>query len=189
MSEKELDQVSKQIQDHYKDPPVIILGSGASAALGMSSMWLLSKHLMSTVKGADLSDEYQALWDKFCCLLKADVDLETALHKVSLSFVLTERVGASTWSLLTTEDIAIFNCSLINSDLFPLGRLLKHFFRSTLSQLNIITPNYDRLAEYACEQEQIHHFTGFSHGCRGTFTTKEDLKSERRSIYRRYMAL
>lgn len=48
--------------------------------------------------------------------------------------------------------------------MFPLGRLLGHMLRSSLSTINIVTTNYDRLAEYACEQERTHHYTGFTHG-------------------------
>ena len=39
-------------------------------------------------------------------------------------------------------------------------------FDSTQSRLDVITTNYDRLAEYACEQESLHHYTGFTHGYR-----------------------
>nr|WP_232103391.1 SIR2 family protein [Serratia liquefaciens] len=38
--------------------------------------------------------------------------------------------------------------------------------RSTQGKVNIITTNYDRIAEYACEQARIHHYTGFAHGFR-----------------------
>lgn len=37
-------------------------------------------------------------------------------------------------------------------------------FGTSNKTINIITTNYDRLAEYACEQSRIHHYTGFTHG-------------------------
>ena len=42
MSEEVLEKISKQAQDYYKKLPVIILGSGASAAFNMSGMWKLA---------------------------------------------------------------------------------------------------------------------------------------------------
>lgn len=173
MSEEILDKISKQAQDYYKNTPVIILGSGASAAFGMPGMCKLAKHLMANVVATDLSDDEQTSWASFCEQLKNDIDLETALHDVPLSQELTGRVVAETWKLLTPEDIKVFEESLNNTSLFPLGKLIKHMFNSTAKELNIITPNYDRLAEYACEQENIHHYSGFSHGYRG-YSVKKD---------------
>lgn len=173
MSENVLEKISKQAQDYYKNSPVIILGSGASAAFNMSGMRKLAQHLLTHVDVSDLLDSEQASWGNFCAELNDDVDLEAALVKIPLSQDLTSRVVNETWNLLAPEDISVFKESLNNTSLFPLGRLLKHMFRSTAKELNIITPNYDRLAEYACEQENIHHYSGFSHGFRGN-TVKTD---------------
>lgn len=167
MGDKILDIISKQAQEYYKATPVIILGSGASAAYGMAGMWELSQHLINTVPKDDLSSSELASWEAFCKLLNGGTDLESALHQVTLSDALTKKVVLATWSLLVPQDLAIFERSLNNANLFPLGKLLKHMLRSTIPQVNIITPNYDRLAEYACEQEYLHHYTGFSHGYRG----------------------
>lgn len=179
MSEEVLEKISKQAQDYYKKLPVIILGSGASAAFNMSGMWKLAKHLMAHINVSDLTSDEQTSWATFCTELNNDIDLETALHKVPLSQELTLRVVNETWNLLAPEDISVFKESLNNTSLFPLGRLLKHMFRSTANELNIITPNYDRLAEYACEQENIHHYSGFSHGFRGNAVKKDYLTCTR----------
>lgn len=160
----DLDKVSKQAQSYYKETPLIILGSGASAAFNMSGMWDLSQHLVKDISVDDCSSEDQSLWAEFCELLNNDIDLESALHQVTLSKELTNRVVLSTWELLVLEDLDVFNSSISNKKLFALGKLFKHMFRSTQKELNVVTTNYDRLAEYACEQENIHHYSGFSHG-------------------------
>lgn len=108
MSEEILDKVSKQAQDYYKNTPVIILGSGASAAFGMSGMWKLAEHLMVNVDASDLLDSEQTSWHNFCEKLRAEIDLETALHDVPLSQELTNRVVSETWKLLSPEDITVF---------------------------------------------------------------------------------
>ena len=179
MSDDYLDKISKQAQDYYKETPVIILGSGASAAFGMSGMWALAQHLVKDIATDDLGANEQGLWQQFCTLLGGEVDLESALHQVQLSADLVEKVVVSTWNLLVPEDLAVFNRSLIDPDLIILGKILKHMFRSTSSQVNIITPNYDRMAEYACEQENIHHYSGFSHGYRRNTAKKDYLKCSR----------
>lgn len=179
MSEGALEKISKQAQDYYKNTPIIILGSGASAAFGMSGMWKLAAHLMAHVDISDLTDDEKRSWASFCEQLNNNVDLETALHNVPLSQNLTFKVVNETWNLLAPEDVNIFKKSLNNASLFPLGKLLKHMLRSTTKELNIITPNYDRLAEYACEQENIHHYSGFSHGFRGNEVKKDYLTCSR----------
>ena len=181
MSAEYIDKISKQAQDYYQNTPVIILGSGASSAFGMSGMWKLSKHLIDNISVDDLSSSNKESWLKFCKELNDGVDLESALHRISLSTELTEKIVISTWSLLTPEDLSVFDRSLKDNNLFPLGKLMRHMFRSTNGEINVITPNYDRLAEYACEQENIHHYCGFSHGYRKTVVERDYLKCKRQA--------
>lgn len=154
----------KQAQDYHSKAPLIILGSGASAAHGMSGMGALAKHLVEHTDISGLSAMEIAAWEQFCQILRHGTDLETALHQVAVSDNLTGKIIKTTWSLINSEDVRIFQNSLQNNAMFPLGRLLGHMFRSSLSTINIVTTNYDRLAEYACEQVRTHHYTGFTHG-------------------------
>lgn len=154
----------KQAQDYYSKTPIIVLGSGASAAHGMSGMGALAQHLIKETDVSELSDAEMKCWEVFCQTLAAGVDLEKALHQVNVSEELTRRIINSTWSLINSEDSHIFNSSLQNTTMFPLSRLIEHMFGTSNKTINIITTNYDRLAEYACEQSRIHHYTGFTHG-------------------------
>ena len=154
----------KQAQDYYSKAPVIILGSGASAAFGLSSMDALADYIIRNVVLDGLSDEEVAVWEQFTKLLAEGVDLESALHKVHLTDKLTSAVVLKTWELINPQDISVFEKSIQCRDLFPLGELLRSMFQSTLKEVDVITTNYDRLAEYACDQENIYHYTGFSHG-------------------------
>lgn len=170
----------KQAQDYYGKAPIIILGSGASAAHGMSGMWGLAQHLIHKTDVSGLSAAEMESWNIFCKTLADGVDLEAALHQVAVSEDLTCRIINSTWSLINAEDLAIFKSSLQNSSMFPLSRLLEHMFKTSLKKINIITTNYDRLAEYACEQRKIHHYTGFSHGFFRQLATPDELTCARR---------
>lgn len=171
----------KQAQDYHKMAPVIILGSGASAAHGMSGMGALAKHLVAYTEVSGLSATELKVWEKFCHFLSDGVDLESALHRVAASEDLTSRIVKATWTLISSEDIEIFKRSLQDNTMFPLSRLLQHMFRSSLKKVNIITTNYDRLAEYACDQSRIHHYTGFTHGFFRQLAATTEITSARRA--------
>lgn len=170
----------KQAQDFYSKAPVIILGSGASAAHGMTGMWGLANHLVASTDISGLSAVEIATWEQFCQVLKDGVDLESALHQVAVSDMLTDRIIEATWTLINSEDIRIFQESLQNNAMFPLSRLLEHMFKSSLKMINIVTTNYDRLAEYACDQGRIHHYTGFTYGFFRQLSTPVEITSARR---------
>ncbi|WP_303747524.1 SIR2 family protein [Stenotrophomonas pigmentata] len=170
----------KQAQEYYGKAPVIILGSGASAAHGMSGMDALAKHLVANTDISDLSDHELEVWDKFCRILHDGIDLENALHQITASEKLTSRIIKATWELIYSEDIDLFEKSLQNNKMFPLSRLLEHMFRSNLKAINIVTTNYDRLAEYACDQGRFYHYTGFTHGFFRQLSTPAEIASARR---------
>lgn len=171
----------KQAQDFYGKAPVIILGSGASAAYGMSGMWALANYLVKNTDISGLSAAEIEAWEKFCQLLKDNVDLEAALLQVTASEELTSRIVKATWTLINSEDSEIFLKSLQDNAMFPLSRLLEHMFKSSLKIINIVTTNYDRLAEYACDQARIHHYTGFTHGFCRQFAAPTEITSARRT--------
>lgn len=170
----------KQAQEYYSKAPLIILGSGASAAHGMSGMGALAKHLVANTDISGLSEGEIVAWEKFREVLGAGVDLESALHQVAVTEELTFRIIKATWSLINAEDIQIFIESLQNKTMFPLGRLLSHMLKSSLTKLNIVTTNYDRLAEYACDQERIHHYTSFTHGFFRQLAAPNEINTSRR---------
>ncbi|NNN70830.1 SIR2 family protein [Vibrio sp. 3-2(1)] len=170
----------KQAQEYYGKAPVIIMGSGASAAHGMSGMWALAKHLIAQTDVSGLSDPELEVWEHFCQVLDSGIDLESALHQVATSEELTSRIVKATWSLINSEDIEIFQKSLQDSGMFSLSRLLEHMFRSSIRKINIITTNYDRLVEYACDHMRIHHYTGFTHGFFRQLAAPTEITSARR---------
>lgn len=170
----------KQAQDHYGKAPLIILGSGASAAHGISGMWALANYLIVHTDISDLSDSEVDVWKQFCQVLKDGVDLESALQQIAVSDTLTARIIKATWTLINAEDSKIFQECLQGKAIFPLSRLLEHMFKSSLRTINILTTNYDRLAEYACDQGRIHHYTGFTHGFFRQLAAPTEITSARR---------
>lgn len=177
--EKDLNMIAKQAQEYYGNSPAIILGSGASASFGLSGMGKLGNHLLNTVDESSFNGDENTAWQAFKKELEKKNDIENALQKVQLPPSISKIVVEETWRLLNPEDLNVFYKSLNDRNLFPLGKLLSHIFQSTIKEIDIITTNYDRLAEYACEQEQIHHYTGFSHGYIRTEIPKNFISTDR----------
>ena len=176
---------AKQAQEYYSKAPLIVLGSGASAAHGLSGMGALAKHLIANVDISDLDSSNILKWGDVTNKLTEGVDLETALQQISISNVLTTRIIKTTWELLNQEDFKVFQSSLQNYNYFPLSDLLEHMFKSSLRIINIVTTNYDRLAEYACEQRKFHYYTGFSHGYfRQSIAANEIISARRVDIWK-----
>jgi hypothetical protein len=144
--------------------PVIILGSGASAAHGVPGMGPLAVHLASSVTPANWTAEEAQEWVRFQDRLTAHDDLETALTAVRLTERQTIFVAWRTRDLLLPADLAALSALLVDRRALPLARLLKHLFTSTHRTLHVVTPNYDRLAEYAADAAEAATFTGFGQG-------------------------
>lgn len=177
--EKHLNIIAKQAQEYYSYSPAIILGSGASASFGLPGMGKLGDHLLRNIDSSLFDKNEDNAWQAFKDELAKKNDLENALQRVQLPPSISKIIVEETWQLLNPEDLNVFYDSLCNRNLFPLGKLLNHMFQSTVREIDIITTNYDRLAEYACEQEQIHHYTGFSHGYIRTEITKNAISTNR----------
>lgn len=171
----------KQAQEYHGKAPVIILGSGASAAHGLPGMAALAQHLIANTDISSLSPSELEAWEEFRSLLDKGTDLESALQNVAASEELTSRIVKSTWELINQADTRAFHRSLQNNSMFPLSRLLEHLFKSSIRTINIVTTNYDRLAEYACDQGRIHHYTGFTHGFFRQLASPAEIISQRRA--------
>ena len=169
----------KQAQDYYGKAPVIILGSGASMAFGLPGMGDLADYIKANVNTGLSSGDQSDNWMEFCGLLDSGVDLETALHRVNFSEDMTSLIIQSAWKLINAKDEEVYGRSLNDRSLFPLGRLISHMFKSSLSEINIITTNYDCLAEYACDQEEVHYYSGFSHGYTRRLSSPSHVKCDR----------
>lgn len=153
-------------QECIRQFPVILLGSGASAAHGIPGMWPLGDHLRKSTPPPDATSEDRIGWAEFLKVLPVS-DLESALTQVPLTQRMTNHVVSTTWDFLNEFDVNIFNQICSNRHLLPLSKLFRHLFQSTNTEINVVTPNYDRLAEYAAEAAGFSAYTGFSFGFLG----------------------
>jgi hypothetical protein len=169
----------KQAQKYFQKFPTIILGSGASAPFGLSGMESLASHLVKHFDVTNVDDDDLVLWKLFVGSLNAGKDLETALDDVRLSPALTSQVVKLTWELLNPQDIEVFKHSLQQADFFALSKVIHTLFQTANKRIDIVTTNYDRLAEYAAEQAGFYHYSGFSHGFSRTQKPADFIRADR----------
>ncbi|MFC4173292.1 hypothetical protein ACFOYU_14690 [Microvirga sp. GCM10011540] len=157
------EHVTSLAQKCIQDVPVIVLGSGASAAHGLPGMGHLSDWLGRKVEvdGSD-ADETVA-WKQFRDRIRT-TDLETALTEIQMPASLTKRIVEATWDLIAPADQEVFARVVTNRNELPLSALFKHLLSGTRAEIDVVTPNYDRLAEYAADAVGLCHHTGFHHG-------------------------
>ena len=161
---KDANSIAHEIaQECISKSPVIILGSGASAAYGMPGMPGLKDHLLTVACPKPGKPEDEGKWTEFHTKLST-TDLETALNDVRLSEVLINHIVEKTWDFLTPFEHQVYERAIVDYDLFPLTKLFFHLFNSTRNDVHVVTPNYDRLAEYAADSGKLAHYTGFNYG-------------------------
>lgn len=150
-----------------RQTPTVVLGSGASVPYGISGMPALARHLQGTRLPANCAAEADATcWARFTERVQSS-DLETALMEVQVSPPVLSHIVQATWRYLNAEDLAVFTRVVADRQCLALTRLFEHFFRSTASEVHVVTPNYDRIAEYAAEAGGFTPYTGFGYGLIG----------------------
>lgn len=162
-----IEAMQSHVQDCIGKLPVIVLGSGASAAHGIPGMDPLGKHLAASVLPAACQDDsHIAGWQGFLDKVQM-MDLESALTGVNVTPEVLGHIVHTTWSFLNAADLGVFGRVLVDRRALPLSQLFQHLLRSTAMELQVVTPNYDRLAEYAAEAAGYCAYTGFTFGMFG----------------------
>ncbi len=153
------ENIFKAIQKSVTNTPLILVGSGASAPHGLPSMYTLGKHLID-----QLGDKYHGTlcWDIFEENITDGQDLEKALTGIELTTEVLEDIRRETWNLISGKDLELFAQLLFSHKTLPLTRLLKKFYQAHPRRIDIITTNYDRLVEYACDLAEIPVMVGFN---------------------------
>lgn len=160
----DFDVITELAQRALALTPVIILGSGASAAHNLPGMWPLAAHLRASIIPSDWDTAEVLEWQRFIDALGSGADLETALQSVRPTDRQTNFIAQATRDLLLPPDEAVFLAVLAERRALPLTRLYRHLFSSVHTSIDVITPNYDRIAEYAADAGEYAHHTGFTTG-------------------------
>lgn len=149
LSAEELDRLKCQIQEFIAPGLVIILGSGLSAAEGISGMGALAKHLLAEVPtklAMGMEPDWQPIADK----LGTGMGLEDVLLAHPPTEAIETLIVTATAELIRRDEAKVIREVVAQSRTLRLTRLLRQFI-SWSEPVDMVTPNYDRLAEFAAE--------------------------------------
>lgn len=155
----EKNDIFKFIQKAVESCPLILVGSGGSAPYGLASMEVLGQHLLEK-----LTPQYKEdlMWNKFVENISSGQDLETALSKLSLKEEIINDIKVETWNLVSEKDLQLFNKVIYANKQLSIAKLINKFYQAHPKCVNIVTTNYDRVIEYACDSIGLPFNTGFS---------------------------
>ena len=161
----EFERVLELGQGCLQRTPTIILGSGASVPYGIPGMWPLGQHL----RGSNLPSTCNApedvdTWRAFLDTVQRE-DLESALTHVHVTGQVLAHIVNTTWRYLNRADLQVFFRVVSDRRCMALTRLFEYLFNSTHQEIDVVTPNYDRIAEYAAEAAGYMAYTGFGFQC------------------------
>lgn len=147
------DDVVKFVQQRFTDGLTLVVGSGLSCAEGMPDMKALADHLAQAA--TELSDGDAKVWGKISASLAEG--LESALQAAGeqLPSSLQSWICKRTRELLLPAERAILSEVVQGTKTLRLTRLLSKVLKPT-DGIPIVTPNYDRLIEVACERAGFH---------------------------------
>lgn len=161
-AEKIIEKIATIAQNCFQQHPVVILGSGASVAHGLRGMGDLAQHLIDNIE-ADEGEEADA-WLLIKAALTNGDGLEEALLNTPAPLRLVGKIVECTWQAIAEDDLALMGRAARGEEHFDLSDLLRGMFKSTHIATHIVTPNYDRVAEYASDIAGFFHATGFAPG-------------------------
>lgn len=176
-----LDEALSKLQDFIRTRPVLLIGTGLSVSMGLPGMGQLSNHLYEELPKRFINN--QALLDEWkeCVERIEQLGLEEGLGLNKISNELLVNVVEETACLVNTIDTEFRKKLFSNDDTsFPISKLIKHLVDSLPTDnptLDIITPNYDHIIEYACDYIGVECCTGFSGAYIQTFSP-ENLKKD-----------
>jgi len=170
------------VQDLFGDGVALVIGSGLSAAEGIPGMPELAKHLLSQKDTVPEADEKQ--WNQIAHVLAAGEGLEAALLKKTLSASLEGWIARETCTLLLPRERAVIGDVLTGGKSLRLTTLLSRVLKPS-DGLPIVTPNYDRLIEVACEMAGFHVDTTAVGQYAGAFDHRRSCMGSCRGIAKR----
>lgn len=145
----ELGALKKRLQEHLGDGLLLVIGSGLSCAEGIPDMGALGHHLVSNIPQV-LSEKDNELWQDIHPLI-ASAGLEIALLKKAPSPSLEAAIVQSTSDFIAAAEATIIAEVFNKFRQLRLTSLIPHLL-TPAGGIPIVTTNYDRLVELACEE-------------------------------------
>ncbi len=158
----------KLIQEVISNNPVIVIGSGASVSYGIPSMWDLAETLKEYFKGSTFEDDKRTqVVAKFLKCLDEGMGLEDALLEVKMPQDIEQIIAIEVWKKIACADRKVYD-RFVQGEIINLKSLFEYIvYYDSNKIVNIITTNYDKIAEYAAAQTDSYINNGFTHGLKG----------------------
>lgn len=179
----DFDEIKRNLQDHFTDGLVVVVGSGLSAAEGVPGMTTLANYLVANVPG-HLDKKSDELWKKIEKDLNVGIDLESTLLKYQPTPELEFVIGELTATLLIDAETKIIEEVVGGKRTLRFTNLLKHLLKPNCG-IPVITTNYDRLIEVATEAAGLGVDTLFVGHHLARFNAKESQYSLCRGVTQR----
>lgn len=148
-----LEDLTKFVQEHFTDGLVLVVGSGLSSAEGIPGMLELAEHLKN--RSSILTGGDAGLWTTIANALENGEGLEAALLKTPPTESLEAWIAKNTCQFLLPKEREIIAGAIRGERILRLTMLLGKILKPS-NGLPILTPNYDRLIEVACELAGFH---------------------------------
>ncbi|MEN8262247.1 MAG: SIR2 family protein [Nitrospirota bacterium] len=146
----ELHELKKELQNHFTDGLVIIVGCGLSSAEGIPGMSDLAQHLKIEIPN-NVKDDDLKLWDKILEKLEKGETIEQALLEYQPTPELEKHIIELTAGLILKEETKIINEIFEGTRILRFTHLLNNILKPSTGGIPVVTTNYDRLLEIASE--------------------------------------
>lgn len=135
---------------------VIVVGSGASCALGLPGMSDLATHLQSAIPSTLTSRHLSHLaeWTPIAEKLEIGLGLEDALVDADLPGELSEIIADEIATRILGDEERAIGAILASDDHSAFGKLFSHVLK-TAPIMDVITTNYDRLLEVHAARSDV----------------------------------
>ena len=161
----EASNVKRLLQDHLQEGLLLVVGAGLSIAEGVPGMGPLAEYLKSVIPPM-LTSAPDVAWNDVVTSLDNGDNLEVAMGKANLKSSTVEAIVETTAALISAKEREVFESVLSGKRILPFTTFAKHLFKAG-KMFHLITPNYDRLIEFAAEAAEIgvdSRFFGYLHG-------------------------
>ena len=158
--------VRRIAQDCLREYPLVILGSGSSVPFGLPTMSRLKQALCDAPIPKNPPQGFEEEWGVFSEKLKlSDSDnFEKTLAEFESSDDISSYAATVIRDNIVRADWSAMLGIARDNDLPPLSRLFKYMLDSTRREVQVVTTNYDRIAECAIEKAGYRYYAGFTHG-------------------------
>ena len=156
----QLDELKETLQEFFQENTVTIVGSGLSSAEDIPGMGGLSKFLIAEVPGKIHEQSDIDAWNKISAELATGKGLEAVLLNNAPTDKLEVAIRDITARFIGEAEQKIIKEVIQGKRVLRFSEYLDRFNLRN-DGLTVITPNYDRLIEYACEFNKVRVDTMF----------------------------